>query len=641
MCGVAGWATTDDPDPDVVRSMLAALAHRGPDGDGLHVGAGIAMGMRRLAIVDVAGGAQPMVSEDRAVVAVLNGEIYNHGRLRAELTARGHRFASGSDGECLVHLYEEYGDALVHHLHGMFAFAIWDAVAGRLLLGRDRVGKKPLFWRRVPGGLQFASELKAFAADPAFPREVDPEAVHGFLACLYVPGAGTVWRDVRRVAPGSVLTWERGLIRDHRYHTLGVARPSPVGFDEAAAELRTRLLTAVRMRLTGERPIGLLLSGGVDSSAVLAAAVRSGHGPLPTFTIGFDDAATDERRFARAVAGRYGTDHHEWVLGTDVLPLLEDLGAQFDEPFADSSAIATFYLARMASRHVTVVLNGDGGDECFGGYDRYALMAAGARLRLPAPVGALAVRAGAAMGLSTRGARVRRAGRFLELAGRDPADRYAALMSAFEPFRLAGLYTPEFARRVGALDPMRHLRTAWTEAADRPLIDRMLTVDQRTYLAGDLLPKMDLATMAHGVEARSPLLDQDLMAWADGLPASYKVADGVGKRLLKHAVRDWLPEGAAERPKAGFGIPMDDWLRGPLRPLAWDLLTDATARRRGVFRPDAVRRLLGELDAGQRHGRRVWAMVQLESWYRRHADRPRPPAGLGTGAYGIEEERPC
>ena len=636
MCGIAGWASAGGPDPGVVRSMLVTLAHRGPDGDGLHVGDGIAMGMRRLAIVDVAGGAQPVFSEDRGVVAVLNGEIYNHARLRADLTARGHRFASGSDSECLVHLYEEYGDDLVRHLHGMFAFAIWDAPAGRLVLGRDRVGKKPLFWRRVADGVQFASELKAFLADPGFPREVDPAAVHGFLTCLYVPGTGSIWRDVRRVAPGTVLTWENGKIGTRRYDTGDAVRQEPAGFDDAAGQLRERLLAAVRLRLTGERPIGVLLSGGIDSSAVVAAMARLGCGPVPTFTIGFDDAATDERRFARAVADRYGTDHHEWVLGQDVAPLLEDLGAQFDEPFADSSAIATFYLARMASRHVTVVLNGDGGDECFGGYDRYTLMASSARIRLPEPLGGLAVRLGTALGLSGAGPRIRRAGRMLELAGRRPVDRYAALMSVFEPARLADLYTADFARRAGDLDPMRHLRAAWEQSAGRSLVDRMLTVDQRTYLTGDLLPKMDLATMAHGVEARSPFLDQSLMAWAAGLPGHYKVADGAGKRLLKHAVRDWLPAGAADRPKAGFGIPMDDWLRGPLRSLARDLLTDSTARHRGVFRPDAVRRILAELDAGQRHGRRVWAMVQLESWYRRYADHSPQLTTQGT-----EGGRPC
>lgn len=630
MCGIAGWAAVGDPNPDTVRAMLAAVAHRGPDGDGLHVGDGIAMGMRRLAIVDVAGGGQPVFSEDRSVVAVLNGEIYNHPRLRQDLIARSHRLASGSDSECLVHLYEEYGADLVHHLHGMFAFAIWDARAGRLLLGRDRVGKKPLFWRRLPNGLQFGSELKAFLADPDFPRAVDPEAVHGFLTCLYVPGAGSIWRGVQRVPPGSVLTWQHGEIHSYRYHVRQAAPSVRIGFDEAATELRERLLDATRLRLTGQRPIGVLLSGGIDSSAVVAATARLQRGPLPTFTVGFEDAATDERRFARAVAERYGTQHHEFVLRPDDLPLLEDLGRQFDEPFADSSAIATFYLARMAGRHVTVVLNGDGGDECFGGYDRYGLMAAGSRVTLPAPLGALAVRLGTALGLSARGRRVRRAGRVLELAGRRPVDRYAALMSAFEPDRLTGLYTAEFARLVGAVDPMRHLRMAWADAAGQPLIDRLLTVDQRTYLVGDLLQKMDLATMAHGVEARSPLLDQSLMSWAAGLPSHFKVANGVGKRLLKHAVRDWLPTGSVDRPKAGFGVPMDDWLRGPLRALAWDVLTDTTARQRGVFRPAAVRRLLSELDDGQRHGRRVWAMVQLESWYRRFADRSPQPSIPGS-----------
>ncbi|GIF10088.1 asparagine synthase (glutamine-hydrolyzing) [Actinoplanes teichomyceticus] len=634
MCGIAGWATPDDPDPEVVAAMLAALAHRGPDGEGRHVGAGIALGMRRLAIVDVAGGAQPVFSEDGTVVAVLNGEIYNHGRLRADLLARGHRLASGSDSECLVHLYEEHGDDLVRHLHGMFAFAIWDAPARRLLLGRDRVGKKPLFWRPAAGGVQFASELKAFLADPRFPRAVDPAAVDGFLTCAYVPGPGSIWRDVRRVEPGTVLSWQAGAIRGHRYHTPPLAPVAVAGFDEAAAELRERLTEATRLRLIGERPIGVLLSGGLDSSAVLAAVARQHAGPVPTFTIGFEDAATDERRFARAAARHYGADHHEWVLGPDVVDLLDDLGRQFDEPFADSSAIATFYLARMAARHVTVVLNGDGGDECFGGYDRYGAMVGGSRVTLPGPAGALAVRLGGALARSAGGARLRRAGRLLELAGRPPADRYAALMSVFEPARLARLYTAEFARLVGAADPVRHLREAWAQAAGQSLIDRMLTVDQRTYLAGDLLPKMDLATMAHGVEARSPFLDQDLMAWAARLPAGYKVAGGSGKRLLKHAMRDWLPAELIDRPKAGFGVPMDDWLRGRLRPLAWDLLTDRTARQRGVFRPQQVRRLLAELDDGQRHGRRIWAMVQLESWYRRFADRPPALSVPGTDLGG-------
>ncbi|MFD5425552.1 asparagine synthase (glutamine-hydrolyzing) [Streptomyces sp. NPDC127084] len=645
MCGVAGIATTGTPDPATVRTMCGTLTHRGPDGAGYFSDAHAALGMRRLAIIDVAGGDQPLANEDRSVIAVFNGEIYNFGDLRRELLARGHRFRTGSDGECLVHLYEECGEALVHRLRGMFAFALWDVKRRRLLLARDRVGKKPLYYRDTGSALLFASELKALTAVDSGTREVDPVALHHYLTYQYVPAPWSILRGIRKLPPGHLLSWQDGRVSVRRYWRLDFSPAHrPVSEPEAAERTRELLLEATRIRMAAERPLGAFLSGGIDSSAVVAAMARTTDRPVKTFAIGFDDARYDEREHARTVARRYGTDHHEFVVSTSALTVLPTLAWHFDEPFADSSAIPSYYVAQLSRRHVTVALNGDGGDETFGGYTRYALMARTARLRAPrAAHPALRRLAGLLLDRGPARAPLRKAGTALRMLGETPQDRYARLMSYLGPEQKHELYTDGMRRELSGVDSYELMARAFGASRAGSLPNQLMDVDVHTYLPGDLLVKVDITTMANSLEARSPFLDHHLMEWAARLPASLKVRGSTTKYLLKKALADWLPTELLNRPKQGFGVPLDHWLRTELKELAWDVLTDGTARSRGYFRPQAVRAMLEEHMAGTNHARGLWALIQFELWHRHFADRPlpgpwsvpgpghRPIAGPGPG----------
>ncbi|GHE27488.1 asparagine synthetase B [Streptosporangium violaceochromogenes] len=632
MCGIAGAVCPGGVDPETVRDMCAALAHRGPDGGGLHVEPSAVLGMRRLAVVDVTGGDQPVYSEDRTIVAVFNGEIYNFAELRAELLAAGHRLVSAGDSECLVHLYEEHGDAFVHRLRGMFAFALWDGRRRRLLLARDRVGKKPLYWGVRSGALRFASELKALIRDPRWRGEVDPVALHHYLTFQYVPAPWSILEGIGKLPPGSTLVWEDGHARVDRYWRLD-ATPRPAASTEEEAErLRGLLLEATRLRMAGERPIGAFLSGGVDSSAVVAAMARQSPRPVRTFCVGFEDAGFDERGHAGEVAALYGTDHSEMVLSASPLEVLPDLAWHFDEPFADSSAIPTFLVARLSSREVTVVLTGDGGDESFGGYRRYELLLRSSRLWAPRMASPLLSAAGRSLrALSRQGSPLRRAGWGMELAGLPTAGRYTRLMSYFTEEQKRKVYTPGQRDRVRGVRSGAIVERAFEESAAGCDLTRVMDVDVNTYLPGDLLVKSDISTMACSLEARSPFLDHVLMEWAAGLPAELKIRGRTTKYLLKRALEGWLPPHLLERPKMGFGVPLASWLRNGLRPVAHDLLTDATARDRGIFDPRTVTRLLAEHAAGRDHSNRIWALMQFELWHRTHlparpaADhRPRP-----------------
>ncbi|WP_305883835.1 asparagine synthase (glutamine-hydrolyzing) [Actinoallomurus soli] len=625
MCGIAGVVSADRPDPCLVRRMCDVLAHRGPDGEGFHEDAHAALGMRRLAIVDVPGSDQPVYNEDRTVVAVFNGEIYNFPALRRELRDRGHRLATNGDTECLVHLYEELGDELVHRLRGMFAFAIWDGRRRRLLLARDRVGKKPLYWRTEGGTLWFASELKALTRDPALRREVDLVALHHYLTYQYVPAPWSILRGVHKLPPGHLLSWQDGVAVTARYWRVDCTPRDVASEEEAAEEVRVRLLDATRVRMVSERPLGALLSGGIDSSAVVAAMARHSAGPVKTFSVGFDDESLDERRYARMLARHYGTDHHEMVVTSSALEVLPALSWHYNEPFADSSSIPTFHLARMTGEQVTVVLNGDGGDELFGGYLRYLLMARAGRVPgltfLRAPLD----RAGSA--LAARGAprsALQRAGRAIGLLGHPAPRRYARLMSSFTSEQKTALYSGPLRASLTDVDSHGLLDDAFAASRAGSVLGRVMDVDLNTYLPGDLLVKMDTATMANSLEARSPFLDHHLVEWAAGLPPRLKVRSGTTKYLLKKAVEPWLPPGLVTRPKMGFGVPLARWLRTDLADLAWDVLTDHTARSRGLFRPEAVRGLLRRHAGGHDHAGRIWALLQFELWCRVFLDPPVP-----------------
>jgi asparagine synthase (glutamine-hydrolysing) len=635
MCGIAGVVSTDRPDADLVRRMCDVIAHRGPDGAGYHADAHAALGMRRLAIIDIEGGGQPVYNEDRTVAAVFNGELYNFATLREELRRSGHRFASDGDTECLVHAYEEFGDDLVHRLRGMFAFALWDMKRRRLLLARDRVGKKPLYWTSDGVSLRFGSELKSLAQDPGTRRAVDHVALHHYLTYQYVPAPWSIFEGVHKVPPGHLLTWQDGTVDVRRYWRLDCT-PHPVADQEEAAErLRDLLLDATRVRMVSDRPLGAFLSGGIDSSSVVAAMARQTGDRVKTFSIGFEDRRFDERRYARMVAERYDTDHHELVVTPSALDLLPTLAWHFDEPFADSSAIPSFYVARLSGEHVTVVLSGDGGDESFGGYRRYVAMARAGLIWVPPAVRPRLERFGTRIA-ARRGPRspLRDAARFLELIGQPTARRYARLMSYFTPEQKWALYSNDLRTELAGVDSYVLLDDAFAESRAASDVGRLMDVDVNTYLPGDLLVKVDITTMANSLEARSPFLDHHLMEWAAGLPANLKVRSGTTKYLLKKAMAEWLPTELIRRRKMGFGVPLATWLRTDLRELSWDLLTDRTARSRGFFRPDAVDRLLRLHDAGHDHSIRIWALMQFELWHRTFVDDgaadPRLPSGCGA-----------
>ncbi|MEU6427951.1 asparagine synthase (glutamine-hydrolyzing) [Microbispora sp. NPDC046973] len=621
MCGIAGIVSTAAPDPELVRRMCDVIAHRGPDGEGFYSDERAALGMRRLAIIDVATGDQPVRNEDGMVVAVFNGEIYNFAELRRDLERRGHRLRSAGDSECLVHLYEEHGADLVHRLRGMFGFAIWDRARGRLVLARDRVGKKPLFWRSDGDTIWFGSELKSLAQDPGMRREVDPVSLHHYLTYQYVPAPWSIYRGVRKLPPGHVLVWERGRITMHRYWTPDWTARRVTDIREEEERLRELLLEATRIRMVSERPVGAFLSGGIDSSAVVAAMAMQSGEPVKTFCIGFEDGRYDERRKARLVAERYGTDHHELVVTGDMLHVLPRLAWQFDEPFADSSAIPSFYVAGLSRRHVTVALNGDGGDESFGGYRRYALMdMARALPHLPRPLAGVCRFVGTAMvERSDYGTLRRRLGRVIRFAGEPPSRRYAGLMCRCLEEQKARIYSDDLRDLLAGADSGSLVENLFLGSRAATDLGRAQDADIAAYLPGDLLVKVDTTTMAHSLEGRSPFLDHHLMEWAAGLPGALKVRRGRTKLLLRQAVAGWLPQELLHSPKKGFGVPLAAWLRGELRDLAWEVLTDQTARGRGLFRPEAVQALLLRHMSGADHSDILWSLMQFELWQRAHA----------------------
>ena len=627
MCGIAGIVSSSDrPDARLVRCMCDRIVHRGPDGSGFHESGQAVLGMRRLAIIDVAGSQQPVYNEDRTVAAVFNGEIYNFPELREQLRARGHSFTTNGDSECLVHLYEDYGDDLVHRLRGMFAFAIWDAAAKRLLLARDRVGKKPLYWREDGDSLAFGSELKALLADPALTPSLDLVALHHYLTYQYVPAPWSIFEGIRKLPPGHLLSWQDGVAKVSRYWRLDCTE-RPVGsVPEEAERLRSLLLDATKVRMLSERPLGAFLSGGVDSSAVVAAMARQTSRPVKTFSIGFEERRFDEREHARRLAEYYGTDHQEFVVTPDATDVLPMLARHFDEPFADASAIPSYYVARMSSQHVTVVLTGDGGDESFGGYQRYVVMGMAGRAPVPQfarrplrSLGSAIVRRGGSGALGKFG---RAAAMLAEpVQGRYAVPhRYARLMSYFTPEQKLVLYSGALRDQLADVNSYELLYEAFEESRARSDVCRLMDVDVQTYLPGDLLPKVDITTMSCSLEARSPFLDHHLMEWAAGLPGPLKVRSRTTKYLLKQAMMPWLPNELISRPKQGFGVPLASWLREELRDLSWDVLTDVTARSRGLFRPEAVASLLSEHGQGVDHSTRIWALIQFELWHRNFID---------------------
>jgi len=607
MCGICGLFGNDAPDPGLVESMNAAIVHRGPDHGAVEAHGNCVLGYRRLSIIDLRTGDQPVANERGDIVAVFNGELYNFHELRGT-----------GDTPVLPHLYEEHGPRFVERLHGMFAVALWDASARRLVLARDRLGKKPLVWTRLDDGtIAFASELKAFHALPGFHAEPDLPALDAYLALQYVPGTRTGLRGVERVAPGSLVIVEGDSVATERYW-----QPAPVAAEatdeEWLEQVRERVSAAVRKRLVADVPLGALLSGGLDSAIVVAQMAQASPEPIRTFTVGFADERYDERAFARAVADRYATRHEEIVLEPDAAATLPRLAAAFDEPLGDEAALPLYLICEAARQEVTVGLVGDGGDESFAGYERYTAM--GLADRVPAPAAALGTRLLRALpaGRTERRSPVFRAARFLEAATVPFVERYGHLMEVLTLEQRRGLWSDDAAAEVGTF-----LSPGFLLGGIQPGIEGLQRLDLETYLPGDLLPKSDIASMAHSLELRSPLLDHRVVELGLALPDHLKRHGREGKIALRRAFADDLPPEVSQRGKSGFGVPLAAWFRGELRPLARELLLDEPARARGWFRPAAVERLLDEHAAGRAdNGHRLWTLVMLELWQRAHVDQP-------------------
>jgi asparagine synthase (glutamine-hydrolysing) len=623
MCGICGLVAPSGagaPDRAAVDSMLDALRHRGPDaGASTPLGACV-LGHRRLKVIDLETGEQPVTDESGEIVAVFNGEIYNFHALREELAAKGHEVRGTGDTPVIPHLYEEYGERFVEKLSGMFALALWDGRRERLVLARDRVGKKPLVWTRLADGtLAFASELKALARLPGVSRELDLGALDAYLALQYVPGPGTALRGVHKLPPGHVLVADADGERVERYW-----QPEPVEQSLTEAEwlerVRATVTEAVRKRLIADVPLGALLSGGIDSSIVVALMAQLQAEPVRTFSVGFADARYDERTYARLVAERYGTVHEEVLVEPDAAELLPRIAESYDEPFGDSSALPTYLVSEIARRDVTVALVGDGGDEAFAGYERYRAHALAGRLDRAVP--ATFLRAGARSLRALPGGRRElrapavRAARFLDAAAAPRTERYGRLMEIFPAQERRALWTDEALEQIGPPRSAGEL----LGSPPAPGTTGLQLLDIGTYLPGDLLYKVDIASMAHSLELRAPFLDHEVLAVGLGLPDTLKLQGSRGKIALRRAFAGDLPPEILERGKRGFGVPVARWFRGELRDLAADFLLGAD---RGLFRRDAVERLLGDHTAGRSdHGARLWSLVMLELWQRRYVDAP-------------------
>lgn len=626
MCGLVGFLRAKGPardgDAALLRVMAGQVAHRGPDDEGVWTGDGVGLGHRRLSVIDTSsGGHQPMTRGRWTIV--LNGEIYNYRELRAELEAGGHVFTTRSDTEVLLVALAVWGADALHKLNGMFAFALWDAERRELLLARDRIGKKPLYYAEVGGDLVFGSEIKAVLQWPGLERAPDLRAIHHYLSMQYVPSPFTAFKGVCSLPPGHLAVCRPGeSIRPVRYWDIPSPDTAQRRDGDLAEELRELLSRAVKRRLVADVPVGAFLSGGVDSSSVTALMAQEAGGRIKTFSIGFQSAAFDERRYARMVAERYATDHHEEVIGEDATAILPHIVWHYGQPFADPSAIPTYYLSRLARRHVTVALSGDGGDEFFLGYDRYdACRRLAWADHLPGAVRELFGFGAAAIPRPLSDVKYfRTAKRLLQQWSSTRGKRY-------EPAIMYFLETDKQRAYDGSMrsylehDSMDMLKP-WIEAGPG-LMEGAAYADQHSYLPDDILVKVDVASMAFGLETRAPLLDVEIMEWAARLPAAIKAPGGRLKGLLKDAVAPLLPREIIDRPKMGFGVPIEEWLRDGFATYARDVLTSTEAKKRGLFRPEFTQQLLDEHLSGRRlHHTRLWAMLMLELWFVMWIDGP-------------------
>lgn len=626
MCGIVGIINHNGEavDEALLSRMCEAIRHRGPDEDGFYLNGPVGLGMRRLSIIDLAGGQQPIPNQDRSAWIVFNGEIYNYLQVRADLEKLGYHFRTNSDTEAIIHAYDRYGDDCPKYLRGMFAFAIWDERRQELFLARDRVGKKPILYAQAGNRFIFGSEFTALLLHPAIGREIDNRALDYYLSFMCVPAPLTIYKSIRKLEPGHSLRLRKGEIEIKRYWQPDFSHKLKISEEEAGEQAVALLRDAVKVRLMSEVPLGAFLSGGIDSSAVVALMSEESSSPVKTFSIGFDEQDFSELHHARRVAEHVGADHHEFIVKPDALEVLPILVEHYGEPYADSSAIPTYYVARETRRHVTVALNGDGGDESFAGYERYAAMRLAERYyHLPALLRESVINKAAELLPSSEAkrSRVRDAKRFLRAASLPRVERYLRWVSVFDPVAKRDLYSKEFRHETKDVHAVDTLNPWFAHANGAGIVDAALLTDIMTYLPNDLLVKVDIATMAVSLEARSPFLDHHVIEFAASLPEKLKLRGLTTKYLLKRVLRKLLPSENLDRRKMGFGVPIGHWFRGELQAFLRDTLLSEKSLQRGLFQPRQVANLVELHTRGERdYAHQLWTLLMLELWFQRFID---------------------
>jgi asparagine synthase (glutamine-hydrolysing) len=603
--------------------MNDAIRHRGPDDDGFYLNGPVGLGMRRLAIIDLKSGQQPIHNQDGTTWIVFNGEIYNYLELRQQLEKLGHTFYTNSDTEAIVHAYDQYGSNCPKYLRGMFAFAIWDERTQELFLTRDRVGKKPILYAEVNGQLVFGSEFTALLQHPDISREIQPEAIDAYLSFMCVPAPLTAYRSIRKLEPGHWLRWRKGEITIERYWQPDFSQKLDISEEEAGERAIEILRDSVKVRLMSEVPLGAFLSGGIDSSAVVALMAQESNEKVKTFSIGFEEQDFSELHHARRVAEWVGADHHEFIVRPDAIEILPLLVEHYGEPYADSSAVPTYYVARETRKHVTVALNGDGGDESFAGYERYAAMQLAENYRKVPEFVRKSVKVGVGLiPTSELGrSRLRSGKRFLEAASLPKVDRYLRWMSIFDAAAKSSLYSDAFKSETTSGYAKSLLEPWFVRSNGSGFVDASLLADLMTYLPNDLLVKVDIATMAVSLEARSPFLDHHVIEFAASLPEKFKLRGLTTKYLLKKVLRKLLPSENLDRRKMGFGVPIGHWFRGKMQPFLREVVLSEKALNRGLFRPETVRQLVDQHTEGKRdYSHQLWTLLMLELWFQRFID---------------------
>jgi len=613
MCGISGIATFKESGvPEtLINKLNGALRHRGPDDEGYFRSTDrkAILGHRRLSIIDLESGHQPIFNEDGRIAVIFNGEIYNYLELKSELETKGHTFSTLSDTEVIVHLYEEMGPDCVKRLRGMFAIAIWDGRKDELFLARDRVGKKPLYYAAMNGILYFASEIQALYEIPDVSKEVDYSAIDQYLTYSYIPSPYSIYKGIRKLSQAHCLTFNEKGLTVSRYWKPDYHRKIELDYEEAKRELVRILSEAVRLRLVSDVPLGAFLSGGVDSSAIVALMSRLSDRPVRTFSIGFPDKEYDELAYANEVASRYHTDHQEFIVEPNRLEDLSAIVRHYGEPYGDSSAVPTWHLSRLTRQHVTVALNGDGGDELFGGYPWYRVIHEFNRVSCPISRWLASV-----LWQKGKSYLPRRFKRALELLSYTERQRFQALRSFVSASDRESLYHEQFRRRLSA-EADGYLAALYDESIPYDY-DRSFCTDFLSYLPDDLLVKVDRASMAHGLECRSPFLDCELVDFACSLPPIWKIQRGKTKKILKEAVEDWFPKGFVDRPKMGFTVPIGKWFRGELKSFIWDKLVSGSLPQMALLETDAIKTLLTEHFEGVRnHEAKIWNIFMLSLWF--------------------------